>query len=189
MQSRGQPKLQAPRVFPCTVSKQHAHVRSLAPASPALRMTSFVPVFRSGNKAQKCDIHHRHPLPTKTCSENAQALLRLHPSQLTPCPLHRHDQHHRASRLPTQNPRLRRIHIKIQRHQPGVLRAPRGRPHSNPPRKRNEILAQRRKDSVDRIDQSQVERPKLRLVPTSPISTRPQNQLTASTTHTLSQLM
>jgi hypothetical protein len=92
-------------------------------------------------------------------------LLRLHAAKrLPPSTLHRHDQQPGPANLPAQNPPMRRLHRKLQRHSPRVLGKFRRRNQSHQSREATKKLAQRKEAMADRQNKPKVQRPVRRLV-------------------------
>jgi predicted GIY-YIG superfamily endonuclease len=70
------------------------------------------------------------------------------------------------------------IHRKIQRHHPRAFRTLWLSIDRDSSRERTKSLAAGRENPSDRIREPQMARPKLRMVPTTPLSTRPQSDRT-----------
>ena len=113
-------------------------------------------------------------------------LLRVDPAKrLPPRSLHRHDKQLAPPRLPAQNPPVRRIHRRLQRHPSGLWGKALQRGQSHRPRKAAKTLAQRKEDVASRNDEPQVERPSRRLVPATQLCD-PEEVSSASTIPSLS---
>ena len=92
-------------------------------------------------------------------------LLRVHNAKLLPqSALHRHDQQSPQPRLPAQNQRVPRIHLRLRRRPPGLLGKPRRCPQSHSPRKATQKLEKRKEALADSPRKPQIPRPIRRLV-------------------------